>query len=322
MSAPTKPALPATEEEVRDLGFGALVATQARERLLNRDGTFNVKRRGLGLFETVTPYHAFVMMSWPKFLGLTAAFYVGINILFAIAYLLCGASALQGAEPALFGGNFMRAFFFSVETFGTIGYGQIAPVGVTANAIMTFEALVALMSQALVTGFLFSRFARPTAAILFSDRALMAPYHGGSALMFRIVNQRSNQIIELQAQVLLSWVVDKGGERKRRFVPLKLERDKVTFFPLSWTLVHPIDERSPLWGVDEPRLQTMDAEVLILLSGIDETFAQQVHTRSSYKSHEIIWNAKFRNIFDQSATDGNGDIALDVDRVHEYERLP
>ena len=321
MSAPLKPAKPPTEDEIRDLGFGSLVATQARERLLNRDGTFNVRRKGLGLFETVTPYHAFVMMSWRKFLGLTAAFYVGINVLFGIAYLLCGPGALQGAEPELFGGRFMRAFFFSVETFGTIGYGQIAPVGVPANAIMTFEALVALMSQALVTGFLFSRFARPTAAILFSDRALIAPYRGGQALMFRIVNQRSNQIIELQAQVLLSWLADRGGGIKRQFLQLALERSKVTFFPLSWTLVHPIDEQSPLWGIAKTQLDAMDAEVLILLSGIDETFAQQVHTRSSYKAGEIVWNAKFRNILDQTAADGTGDIALDVDRVHEYEQL-
>lgn len=321
MTPTTQPATLPNEEETRDLGFGTVVATQARERLLNRDGTFNVKRKGLGLFNTLTPYHAFVMMSWPKFLGLTAAFYVGINILFAGAYLLCGPNALAGAAPELFGGRFLYAFFFSVETFGTIGYGQIAPVGVTANAVMTFEALVALMSQALVTGFLFSRFARPTAAILFSDRALIAPYRGGQALMFRIVNQRSNQIIELQAQVLVSWIADPGRATARQFLPLKLERSKVVFFPLSWTLVHPIDEQSPLWGIVESQLQAMDAEVLILLSGIDETFAQQVHTRSSYKAHEIVWHAKFRNIFDQSTTDGNGDLALDVDRVHEYERL-
>ena len=315
----TTPAARPSDDETRDLGFGAVVASTARARLLNRDGSFNVRRRGLGFWETFTPYHALVTMTWPRFLGLSAALFMAINVLFAVAFWLLGPDALMSPGAEKFGGAFLQAFFFSVETFATIGFGHLAPIGVPANLVMTVESVVGVLAQALVTGFTFARFARPTAAILFSRNALIAPYRGGSALMFRIVNQRSNQLIELQAQVMISRLETTPTGRRRKFAPLPLERARVVFFPLSWTVVHPIDETSPLWGMSEDQLLAEDAEVLILLSGFDETFAQQVHARSSYKSDELVWNAKFRNIFDANAD--AGDVTLEVERVHEFELL-
>ena len=152
-------------------------------------------------------------------------------------------------EPRCWAERFSQAFFFSIQTFATIGYGQIAPNGMAANGVVTVEALVGLMYQALATGLLFARFTRPTAALLFSSRAVIGPYSDGQGLMFRIVNQRRTEIIELQAQVLFSAMEpdDRGGT-VRRYWPLSLERNKVTFFPLSWTIVHPIDSASPLAG--------------------------------------------------------------------------
>ena len=317
--AAEKPAVRPSEEETRDLGFGSVVASTARERLLNPDGSFNVRRKGLGFWETFTPYHVLVTMSWPRFLGLAAASFMCINVAFGVIYWALGSSALMTPGADRFGGEFLQAFFFSVETFATIGYGHVAPMGVPANLVMTAESLVGVLAQALVTGFTFARFARPTAAILFSNRALIAPYRGGTALMFRIANQRSNEIIELHAQVLVAKMENTPTGRKRTFASMSLERSRVVFFPLSWTVVHPIDETSPLWGVSEDQLLAMDAEILILLSGYDETFAQQVHTRSSYKASEVVWNAKFKNIFDAKSTEG--DVALEVSRVHEYEML-
>lgn len=317
--AVTTAAAPPTEEETRDLGFGSVVATTARERLLNRDGSFNVQRRGLGFWETFTPYHALVTMSWPRFLGLSAALFLAINILFAVVFWVLGPEALLTPGAEKFGGPFLQAFFFSVETFATIGYGHLAPMGVPANTVMTVESIVGVLAQALVTGFTFARFARPTAAILFSRNALIAPYRGGWALMFRIVNQRSNQLIELGAQVLIARMETTPTGRRRKFAPLALERSRVVFFPLSWTVVHPIDESSPLWGISEDQLLAEDAEILILLSGFDETFAQQVHARSSYKADEVVWNARFKNIFDANAE--AGDVTLEVQRVHEYEQI-
>ena len=317
--AADKPAVRPTEEETRDLGFGSVVASTARERLLNPDGSFNVRRTGFGFWETFTPYHVLVTMSWPRFLGLCAVSFMGVNFLFGVVYWALGPSALQSPGADRFGGAFLQAFFFSVETFATIGYGHVAPMGVPANLVMTAQSLVGVLAQALVTGFTFARFARPTAAILFSNRAVIAPYRGGTALMFRIANQRSNEIIELHAQMMIARMDNTAVGRKRTFAPLVLERSRVVFFPLSWTVVHPIDEASPLWGVSEDQLLATDAEILILLSGYDETFAQQVHTRSSYKASEIVWNAKFKNIFDAKSTEG--DVALEVSRVHEYEML-
>ncbi len=317
--AADKPAVRPSEEETRDLGFGAVVAATARERLLNPDGSFNVRRTGLGFWATFTPYHLLVTMSWPRFLGLSAASFMAVNFLFGVVYWALGPEALLSPGADRFGGAFLQAFFFSVETFATIGYGHVAPMGVPANIVMTAQSLVGVLAQALVTGFTFARFARPTAAILFSNRALIAPYRGGTALMFRIANQRSNEIIELHAQMMIAKMETTAAGRRRTFSPLVLERSRVVFFPLSWTVVHPIDESSPLWGVSEDQLLATDAEILILLSGYDETFAQQVHTRSSYKASEIVWNAKFKNIFD--ARSSEGDVALEVSRIHEYEML-
>jgi inward rectifier potassium channel len=220
----------------------------------------------------------------------------------------------------MMGGRFGQAFFFSVETFATIGYGQIAPNGVPANVVVTIEALVGLMYQALATGLLFARFTRPTAAVLFSDRAVVAPYNDGQALMFRIVNRRRNEIIQLEAQVLLSAMEPDGrGGAVRRYTALALERNKVTFFPLSWTIVHPIDSASPMTGRTREELERAEAEILVLLTGVDEALEQTVHARSSYRADEIVWNARFRSMF---LTAASGDrVSVDISRVHEIETL-
>jgi inward rectifier potassium channel len=312
-----------TEEERardRDLGFGSVVSRESRQRLLNRDGSFNVARYGLGFFESVAPYHALLSMSWSAFLGAVVATYFVLNFVFALAYLACGASALIGSGLGSMGGRFGQAFFFSVETFATIGYGQVAPNGVPANVVVTIEALVGLMYQALATGLLFARFTRPTAAVLFSRHAVIAPYNDGSALMFRMVNRRRNEIIQLEAQVLFSVMAPDGrGGTTRRYTLLPLERNKVTFFPLSWTVVHPIDGASPLAGQTRESIAAAEGEILVLLSGIDEALEQTVHARSSYKAEEIVWNARFRSMFLE--TDARSRVAVDITRVHEIERL-
>jgi inward rectifier potassium channel len=310
-----------TAEELardRDLGFGSVVSRHTAVRLLNRDGSFNVARTGLSPLESFAPYHLFLSISWTGFLLLVSLIYLALNLIFAVAYLACGPTALAGAGAGMLGNQFGRAFFFSVQTFATIGYGQIGPNGVAANVVVTIEALVGLMYQALATGLLFARFARPTASILFSRRAVVAPYGEGAALMFRIVNRRREEIIELAAQVLFSsMALDDRGVRVRRYTLLPLERNKVTFFPLSWTIVHPIDEASPLAGKSREQLEADEAEILVLLSGIDQTFEQTVHTRSSYRADEIVWNARFQSMF--IAASVNRPVSVDVSRVHDIE---
>jgi inward rectifier potassium channel len=303
----------------RDLGFGSVVSSESRQRLLNRDGSFNVVRLGLGFLEEFAPYHFLLTVSWTGFLATVVATYVLINVAFAAAYLACGADALAGADASTFGGPLARAFFFSVETFATIGYGQIQPVGEAANLVVTIEALVGLMYQALATGLLFARFTRPTAAVTFSRAAIVAPYNDGQALMFRIVNRRRNEIIQLEAQVLYSAMTPDGrGGATRKYTPLALERNKVVFFPLSWTVVHPIDSASPFAGLTQESMEQAQAEILVLLSGIDQTLEQTVHARSSYRAEEIMWNARFRSMFQTGA---GSRVAVDISRVHDIEPL-
>lgn len=304
-------------DDTRDLGFGSVVSRESRLRLLNRDGTFNVRRRGLGFFESLSAYHTLLTLSWPRFLGLVVAAYFAANVLFAVAYLLCGPGALMG--PMVGESHLLQAFFFSVETIGTIGYGQIAPASFAANVVMTIESVSGLMGLAIVTGLLFARFSRPIAAILFSRWAVIAPYRGSRAFEFRIANRHKNELVELEAKVLYSRTRERGGRRMREFLELGLERRTVVFFPLTWTIVHPIDETSPLQGVTHEQLVAEDAEFLVLLQGTDETFAQRVHARSSYKPHEIVWQARFTDVFQPPGPDGA--LAVNVGRLHEFERL-
>ena len=303
----------------RDLGFGAVVSRDSRKRLLNRDGSFNVVREGLGLLATLAPYHLLLSISWAGFLGVVALLYFALNLVFAVAFLACGPDALAGPGSHMLGGRFSQAFFFSVQTFATIGYGQIGPNGFGANALVTIEALVGLMYQALATGLLFARFARPNAAILFSSHAIVAPYADIQALEFRVVNQRRrNEIIELQAQVLYTALeTERDGRIIRRYRLLPLERNKVTFFPLTWTIVHPIDENSPLARKTREDLEREEAEILVLLTGVDEAYEQTVHARTSYRTDEIIWNARFRSVFRGESPSHL--LSVDVSRLHDIE---
>jgi len=303
----------------RDLGFGAVVGRESQQRLLNRDGSFNVERVGLGFLESFAPYHHLLTTSWRGFFAIVGATYLVLNFVFALAYVACGPDALNGPGATMLGGRFAQAFFFSVQTFATIGYGQIGPNGFPANFVVTIEALVGLLYQALATGLLFARFTRPTASLLFSTHAVVAPYQGGTALMFRIINRRRNEIIELGAQVMFSAMeADGRGGTVRRYMLLPLERSKVTFFPLAWTIVHPINEASPFATRTPEDLVRSEAEILVLLTGVDQALEQTVHCRSSYRADEIVWNARFQSMFRK--TDGSR-LAVDVARLHDIERL-
>ncbi|HEX8243647.1 MAG TPA: ion channel [Longimicrobium sp.] len=297
-------------EEYKDLGFGSVVAAESG-RLLNRDGSFNVERHGLHPLRSLSVYHYLLTVTWTRFLLLVCAAYLAINAVFAGLYWLCGPGTLTGHDGLDGSGRYLTAFFFSVETLATVGYGNISPNGLPANLLVTVEALAGLLMFALVSGLVFARFARPVAWIIFSRNALVAPYRGYSAFMFRIVNGRSNQLIEVHAKVALSL----GRDGARRFHELALEREKVVLFPLSWTIVHPIDETSPLWGLSEQDLRDEDAEFFVVLEAVDETFAQQVHSRTSYKPGEIVWGARFADVFVRRA---GRPLGIDISRLHDW----
>ena len=306
-------------EEKGDLGLGRIVSNARGRRLLNPDGTFNVVREGLPWSQAGSVYHDALTTTWPKFLGWTALVYLGINMFFAACFLLLGPDVLTGAGVVALGGRFWQAFFFSVQTFATIGYGSIVANGVPGNLVVTIEALIGLLAQALITGLLFARFARPTMSLQFSAVALIAPFNDGRALMFRVANKRRNELIEMEAQVSFS-ILDEGiAGLGRRYHQLALERRTVNFFPLAWTLVHPITPASPLWGITALQLEAREAEVLVLMQGTDDTFATRVSTRRSYRSEDIVWGAKFASVFNSARADGR--IAMDLLKLDLFERM-
>ena len=315
-SPPSEP-----KEEFRDLGFGTEVARGTRRRLLNRDGSFNVSLEGLNPISSLGVYQWLLRISWPEFLLFICLYYVAVNALFAGAYLLCGVDALQTSTGQFANQPFYRAFFFSVDTFATIGYGNIYPVGVAANTLVSVEALLSIVSVALVTGVIFARFSLPSARILYSRNAVVAPYRGRTALEFRIANTRSSQLIDVQVQAILTKIEPApNGSTARKFYELALERQRVVFFPLSWTVVHPIDANSPMWGLTHEDLLAAEAELLVLLIATDETISATVHSRSSYQADEIVWGAKFANMFLRSESEGI--IGMNLDRIHEIEPFP
>jgi len=249
---------------------------------------------------------------------LVFASYLLVNTIFASIYYAIGPNAIQGPDAQNYSSRFYSAVFFSAHTLTTVGYGNLAPHGMPANVVAALEAMVGLMGFAVATGLLFGRISRPSARIGFSPKMLVAPYLSGTSLQFRIVNLRPNMLMELEASILLMTVEGPPGSLARRYNRLTLERDTVYYLPLTWTIVHPIDQSSPLYGKTAADLERLQAEFLILIKGFDDTFSQTVHSRSSYRYDEIAWNAKFKMAFH---IDEDGDVVLDVDDVGSYTSL-
>jgi len=304
--------------EDKDLGLGSRVLEQTHARFLNRDGTFNVERENVSFLKSLGIYH--LMLTAPLWVFYSVIFgaYIFLNLVFALGYLACGPGALRGSTAVTPGDRFLEAFFFSVQTLATIGYGQLSPNGSAANSLVAVEALIGLLGVAFATGVSFARFSRPLAHILYSHDAVIAPYRGVTGFMFRIVNERRNQLLEVRAQVSFSRLVTENGRRVRKLDRLALERNVVPFFPLHWTVVHPIDDASPLKGATAESLRDEEAEFLILVTGTDETFSETVHSRSSYRADEVIVGARFKDMF---MPPRGGHPRIDMRRFHETERV-
>jgi len=298
------------EQPAFDPGLTQQFSSRLR-RAINKDGSFNVRRRGAS-WRAFHPWLALVNMSWTGFATVLGLMWLVVNTLFALLYFKLDPSELQGVMVSTPWHRFLDDFFFSAQTLTTVGYGGIVPRGVLANFIASTEALLGLMAFAVGTGLLLARVSRPSARIAFSQNALIAPYQDGTSLQFRIVNERRNTLMELEARVLLMTVVPGARGPERRYDILNLERKAVIFFPLTWTIVHPIDSTSPLFGKTAADLERLQAELLILIKGFDDTFSQTVNARYSYRYDEIRWNARFAPAF---RIDEEGDMILELDRV-------
>lgn len=279
-------------------------------RLMNSRGGFNVAQLGSTRSKWSDLYHSLLTISWWHFVGLLASTYLALNALFALVYLL-GGDGIANARS----GSFVDAFFFSVQTTATIGYGGMYPKTAYANAIVTLEAIVGLFWITLSTGLMFARFSRPTARVLFSRVAVVGPYNGIPTLMFRAANQRGNQILEAQMRLtLVRNVMTPEGEFMRRFYDMALERSQTPLFALTWLVLHPIDDRSPLYGMTLDDLAEVETELIVTLSGTDETFSQTIHARHSYVFSEILWNCRFVDILTRTP---DGRRAVDYRYFHE-----
>lgn len=309
------------EQEVGrdDIGFGTKL-TDSESRLVNQDGTFNVIRVNSTLWDRLNIYNRLITMGWVQFFSWLLVFYLTANTIFAGVYMLSGAETLKAAEEKELYGPFWKCFFFSSQTLTTVGYGHISPVSFLTSAIAAFESMMGLLAFALATGLLYGRFSRPMAHIRFSKQAVFAPYLDVNGLMFRIINTRSNQLINLEVSVSMSRVEAKpDGTPFRKYYALNLERNKVAFFPVNWTIVHPITEQSPLYGCTPDDLEQSDAEFLVTVQALDDTFIQNVYTRFSYRFNEVKWGHKFRPMFDGSQ---QSPIRLDLDKLDETEEVP
>jgi inward rectifier potassium channel len=293
------------------LGLGMKVGPG---RGVNKDGTFNVRRLGMPRFRTYELYHHLITMGGFRFLGLVLLGYLLTNALFAAIYLGMGMEHFVRPGGDGFLDRMLDAFFFSAQTLTTVGYGQISPKGHLVSAVAALESLLGLLSFAMATGLLYGRFSRPHAQIRFSAKGLVAPYGAITGFMFRFVNRRSNQLIEVEATVVLS-ILD-ADTSTRSYVPLPLERSKISLFPTNWTVVHPIDEKSPLYGMNESDLRSAQAEFIVLIKAFDETFSQTIYQRTSYIAAEVQWGARFRPM---STIGVYGNLEMDIDLVDATE---
>lgn len=301
------------KETFEDLGLGNK-HTSGGYRALNKDGSFNVKKINVPFWERLNFFHSLITMSWPLFFGLILLCYFVANLVFALIYTLIGIDKLTGMEVPSDMPEFMEAFFFSAQTITTLGYGRVAPLGFNANTIAAIESMLGLLFFALATGLLYGRFSKPTARIKYSNHALITPYKDINAFMFRMVNPQSSQLLEVEVTLTLS--MKRENSSLRDFHLLKLERPKVVFFPYTWTVVHPIDEESPLYKLTEVEVMAKDVEFIVMTKAFDDSFSQTVYSRSSYKAPELRWGEKFLYVINQE----KDVISVDVGRIDATEK--
>ena len=288
--------------------------SERSQRIINQDGSFNVVRIG----EKKALFHSLVTMTWPRFAVVVLSFYVVFNLLFALIYTIVDAHGIGVTSDYQVTNRFLIAFFFSAQTLTTVGYGTLYPLNGIISTLAATEALFGLMSFAIFTGLMYGRFSRPRHSIRFSKNILYAPYKQGYALMFRIANERDYDLTELEARLLMSVVVNDNGKESRKYQPLDLENSRVVYFPLNWTIVHAIDEKSPLYGLSQEDLASSQVEWLVMIKGYNLSASQQIHARSSYTLKELVWNARFTIPYHFRE---DGKTEFELDKIDAFEEI-
>ncbi len=301
------------EKNREDSGFGSS-AINENARLIKKDGTFNVKKLNQPLDARLNLYHRLVAMHWLKLGALILAFYFLLNLFFAAIYYAIGVEHLIGNDTDSGMDAFSEAFFFSSQTLTTVGYGKISPQGYLTSFVAGLEALAGLMTFAIITGLLYGRFSRPNPSIRHSENALISPYLDITGFMFRMANDRTNQLMDVEVTVMFTRNEEEEGHLKRKYYTLPLERHRIKYLATSWTVVHPITKDSVLYGETPESLQASDGEFLISVKGVNDTMIDPVHSLKSYLYSELIWGAKFDPILNVEGEE----YTLDLAQINSY----
>jgi len=284
-------------------------------RFINRDGSFNIRKEGQDFWQRFSIFHSMLNLPNWKFIIAIVFLFIAINLVFTSIYLIIGTDQFQGLIASNELDKIQEIYYFSTETFTTVGYGRVNPVGGMANFVASIEAMMGFISFAVLTGLIYGRFAKPRAYLVFSDHALIAPFQGGKALMFRFASYKENHTLtDVEIKVTLALLSQENGKSVYKFYDLELERNKVDSLPMNWTVVHPINERSPLMGFSEEDIHASDLELYVTIRGFDDVFSNIVLQRTSYTYQELILNRKFSPMYRES---GNSTI-LELHKLNDH----
>ena len=299
-------------------GFG-INSSDYGGRFLNKNGDPNIEKKGLGYFERISWYHVLLKMRRWKFFMIILLFYFFINLLFGLIYYILGVTQFAGIPTHSAFEEFAESFFFSCQTFTTVGYGRISPIGFLASLLSSFEALMGLLSFAVVTGLLYGRFSRPKAYVRFSENALLGPYIKGNAIMLRLAPFKNTTLTDAEAKVSLGLVVEENGKKVNKFFQLPLEYEKVNSLTLNWTIVHPITETSPFYNFTKEDFKNAQGEILVYVKAFDDMFSNIVAARTSYTLNEVIIGAKFEPMYHRSPNASK--TVLNLNKLNSFSEI-
>lgn len=286
------------KQQEEELGFGQKSYDRGT-RLITKEGEFNVVKEGMSRFQGLDVYHEMISMTWIRFILFISTVFFSVNLLFALVYFLAGAEGIAGPGPETDVDHFLRSFYFSTQTITTVGFGQLSPNSDLVSLVAAFESFLGLLGFAIATGLMFARFSRPRRNLEYSSIAVVAPYKKNqNALMFRFISSSNNQLIEAEVDMTISYWSD--DENKRIFRTVDLERKKINFFSTSWTIVHPIDEKSPLYKLHDTDCRLSNIEIIINFKAFDDTYVRPVYDRMSYVAEEIKWGEKFIPMYEST----------------------